>query len=539
MPKIKRGGFIMKKLIQLLILGTFFSVTLFAYPGEIIDSMDLKYKCSTGLTHDGSNLWLADRKADQIICISPKTGKELKSIESPAYWPMGLAWDGKYLWNTDEKTRQIYKIDPGSGTVLKRLSYPGGTPRDIAWDGEYLWIADDQQDKIYQLSSTDGTTIKTLSAPSSDIRGLTFDGQYLWCSDRIEDEIYMISPESGTVIIITEAPGPFTRGLAFSENNLWAVDYQKDKLYNLIRKDDDKFIQTDKRKARIRYTHQIKNFGPGRIKTADIHLAIPEDRDNQKISSIEYDKKPDAVVTDRWGQKTAHYQFKKIKPGATINCEMTTEAEIFALRYFIFPDEAGQLAKIPDRITDTYLENNEKYQIEHNFIKQKVEEVVGEEKNTYWIARKIFNYLIENLYYERVGGWNTAPTVLKRGNGSCSEYTFAFISMCRAAGLPARYVGSAVVRGDESCIDDVFHRWAEVYFPGYGWIPVDPSGGDKKRPREQTDSFGALSNRFLITTEGGGGSQTMQWTYNSNGFFTTEPKTKVYTEHIAEWEPLE
>ena len=54
------------------------------------------------------------------------------------------------------------------------------------------------------------------------------------------------------------------------------------------------------------------------------------------------------------------------------------------------------------------------------------------------------------MYYERSGGWNTAPIVLERGNGSCSEYTFVFISMCRAAGVPARYVGSVVERGESA-----------------------------------------------------------------------------------------
>ncbi|MCK4296906.1 MAG: transglutaminase domain-containing protein, partial [Candidatus Marinimicrobia bacterium] len=146
--------------------------------------------------------------------------------------------------------------------------------------------------------------------------------------------------------------------------------------------------------------------------------------------------------------------------------------------------------------------------------------------------------LIDHMYYEMVGGWNTAPTVLERGNGSCSEYAFVYISMCRAAGLPARYVGSVVVRGDDASMDDVFHRWAEVYLPGYGWIPVDPSGGDRELPRDQANYIGHIANRYLITTESGGGSETMGWTYNSNEFWTTEPQTKVYIETIAEWEPV-
>ena len=99
--------------------------------------------------------------------------------------------------------------------------------------------------------------------------------------------------------------------------------------------------------------------------------------------------------------------------------------------------------------------------------------IVGDEKNPYWIARKVYNYLTEHLEYEMVGGWDIPEVVLKRGSGSCSEYTFSFVALCRAAGLPARYQGSVVVRGDDASIDEAFHRWAQVYLPIYGWVPVD------------------------------------------------------------------
>jgi transglutaminase-like putative cysteine protease len=143
------------------------------------------------------------------------------------------------------------------------------------------------------------------------------------------------------------------------------------------------------------------------------------------------------------------------------------------------------------------------------------------------------------MHYEMVGGWNTAPTVLERGNGSCSEYTFVYISMCRSAGLPARYVGSVVERGDYASLDDVFHRWVEVYLPGVGWVPIDPSRGDKEGPRDQAIAIGHLDAQFLITTESGGNSETMGWTYNSNADWVTEPRTNVVEDHFAEWEPLE
>ncbi len=132
-----------------------------------------------------------------------------------------------------------------------------------------------------------------------------------------------------------------------------------------------------------------------------------------------------------------------------------------------------------------------------------------------------------------------APFVLQRGTGSCSEYTFSFIALCRAAGIPARYVGAIVVRGDDASIDDVFHRWPEVYLPPYGWIPIDPQGGDKDLARDRILNIGHLSNRFLITTQGGGDSEYLGWYYNTYETYQTDPQIEVSIETFGDWQPLD
>lgn len=530
----------MKMPVGILVLLLGLVSTVGAYPGEVLASFELPGTCPTGLTFDGEKLWVADRKSDRLYCISPEKGTVERELDAPGYWPMGLAWDGEYLWCADRDARAIYQLNPVNGEILRTLAAPVSSPRGLTWDGRYLWCSDERSDEIVQFSSGDGTTIRAFGAPAGDPRGLGFDGQYLWVSDRIKDEIYRVDPVSGDVIIITEAPGPFTRGLAVGNNQLWAVDYQTDRLYQLVLKDDEQYLRKNAREATILFTHQVHNYGPNDVTSLEVHLAIPHERDNQELhGEITYAPRYDEIITDRWGQKTACFRTRKLKNNKSFVIEAKTRATIYEVRYFIDPDRVGSLEQIPAEITAVYLEDNEKYQLDHPTIKAAMKKCVGGEDNPYWIARKIFSYLIENMYYERVGGWNTAPTVLERGNGSCSEYSFVYIALCRAAGLPARYVGSVVVRGDDASMDNVFHRWVEVYLPNYGWIPVDPSGGDNESPRDQADYFGHLSNRFLITTEGGGGSKTMEWTYNSNEFWTTEPQTKVEIEAIAEWEPVE
>jgi len=518
-----------------------------AWTGEVLKSFKTPGLFPTGIAYDGTNIWVADRKDKKIYCLNPASGEVLRSIPSPAYWPTGLTWDGKYLWAADVKGGLplsenyqgiIYKLDPATGNILHSVQSPSSTPRGLAWDGAYLWCADNGSDEIIQFNPDDGTTIKAFKAPSGDTRGLAFDGTYLWASDRIRDEIYMIDPEDGTVLLITEAPGAFTLGLCYDGQYLWASDTEQDKIFKLSVRDNDLYSRTNERHAEVTYTHEITNFGPGKVLTADIYLAIPQDRDNQIIEKISHSNKFNDVVSDASGQNCAHFHFEGIEAGGKREGDMITRAKIYEVRYFIFPDKVGPLEDIPAEVKQKYLGDNEKYQMNHPVIQDALKQCVGDEKNPYRIARNIYHHLIDNMYYEMVGGWNTAPTVLERGNGSCSEYTFVYISMCRAAGLPARYVGSVVVRGDDVCMDDVFHRWVEVYLPNYGWVPVDPSGGDHEWPRDQANYFGHLDNRFLITTENAGGSEYLGWTYNSDAHFTSEPKSFVVSDHYADWKPV-
>ena len=75
--------------------------------------------------------------------------------------------------------------------------------------------------------------------------------------------------------------------------------------------------------------------------------------------------------------------------------------------------------------------------------------------------------------------------------GYCDYYASAMVVLARAAGLPAR-VAIGYASGTylpEQAIYNVTeadaHAWAEVYFPGYGWIEFEPTAG--RPPIERTE----------------------------------------------------
>lgn len=514
----------------------------YAFVGEVIQSFKAPGSHATGLAFDGKALWVADRKSDILYQINTQNGNVIRTLPAPGYSPTGLAWDGTHLWTIDDKERFLYRINTETGVAERVIEAYTNNPKDICWDGKLLWVVDDKLDLVLSLDPEDGMMISNFPAPSANPDGLAFDGTYLWVTDRGSDMIYRVDQSSGMVIGTIHAPDQYSRGLAWDGQNLWNVDYQSDKIYKIRIDDKDYLTKFDPKKQMLENTVDFRNYGPGTVTSLDVYFAIPENRDNQELlEPVSFEPKPDKILTDQWGQKVAHYNIKNLMSGDFFRATMTVKANMWAIEYYIDPDKVGSIEEIPDDVRQSYLADGKKLQVIDPFIQELARKIVGDEKNPYWIARKIFNYLIDNLTYnlKPVGGWNTAPTVLKRGTASCSEYSFSFIALCRAVGLPARYVGTISLRGDDASLDEVYHRWCEIYLPNYGWIPFDANKGDKSRPADQATGIGNIACRYIITTTSGGGSEYMDWTYNFNFHWKSKDKCRIYTEQYGEWSPLE
>ena len=69
---------------------------------------------------------------------------------------------------------------------------------------------------------------------------------------------------------------------------------------------------------------------------------------------------------------------------------------------------------------------------------------------------------------------SSVAEVLAGGSGVCQDFAHVLISLCRHAGLPARYV-SGYLGG--VAVASASHAWAEAYVPPYGWLGVDATLG--------------------------------------------------------------
>jgi len=509
-----------------------------ALPGDVVSEMQAPGRTCTGLAFDGKLVWVADHVADTLFALDPVQRKVVAQLKSPGYRPAGLAFDGEQLWNVDVTQALVFRLRPSDGLITRTLPSPVSQPRALAWDGAALWLSDDKGKTIHQVDPSDGTTIREIPFPAKSVDGLAHDGRYLWVADRLADKLFALEPEHGEVIATLRAPGPHVTGLEAVGEGLMAVDYQADRIYTVRKDDREHVIRRQPRDAWVVFTHQVRNFGPDPLVGVDTYLALPRDLTSQTLLSEPYfNREPNARLTDRWGQPSAHFHGEFLTAGKADTVEMKVHLRAWDVSWVVYPEKVKSLKQIPRDIRRRYLVDAPKYDLKHPTITEAVAEVVGKERNPYWIARKLYRHVHQKMRYERVGGWDVAPKVLARGTGSCSEYSYVYIALCRAAGLPARYVGSLVVRKDDASYDDVYHRWVEVYLPPYGWVPVDPSRGDKATEAKRAEGFGHLTHDFLVTTHGGGGSEQLGWGYNAQASYTCKGRCRVEFESIAEWSP--
>lgn len=76
--------------------------------------------------------------------------------------------------------------------------------------------------------------------------------------------------------------------------------------------------------------------------------------------------------------------------------------------------------------------------------------------------------------------------------GYCDYYASAMAVLCRASGIPAR-IAQGYTPGEFESSTRTYrvrqldaHAWTEVYFPGYGWVPFEPTSAEPliARPQE-------------------------------------------------------
>jgi transglutaminase-like putative cysteine protease len=136
-------------------------------------------------------------------------------------------------------------------------------------------------------------------------------------------------------------------------------------------------------------------------------------------------------------------------------------------------------------------------------VKEVSEKIIGDETNPYLKAKKIFTWISKTKPWAGAREYSTIENIsdyiLREGHGDCGIKTLLFITLCRYNGIPAKWQSGWMLHPVEVNL----HDWGEVYFEGYGWVPVDQSFGLQNLEDEKGKYFylGGLDAYRLIAND--------------------------------------
>lgn len=231
-------------------------------------------------------------------------------------------------------------------------------------------------------------------------------------------------------------------------------------------------ITPERGRVHGRYWYFVDNLKPSADGTGDITLffSLPMNHLGQRVENITFSPPPSDIIEDQPNGNRILIWKKKAGDLA---------AASQAVFYYDFDLEFEGVALEIEPARVSWCDKNSaeyvRYTISEGWldisgeIAAKAKEIAGGERAPYFIAKKIFTWVVDNLQYEYPDFESRGATkTLKKLKGDCGEFCAVFVSLCRSQGIPARTVTCNWLKSGG-------HQWAEVFLPPYGWVPADPT----------------------------------------------------------------
>ncbi|WP_223805905.1 transglutaminase-like domain-containing protein [Ornithinibacillus gellani] len=235
---------------------------------------------------------------------------------------------------------------------------------------------------------------------------------------------------------------------------------------------------------------------PNTVETETLEAHV-EYVDNKRISKLLYPyglTTVSAADTTEYVLNEGAQSIQTMQDGKNVPLQKYTisyDYPSFDIRELRLADEQDDPEEIAERYT----------QLPRNLpprVKELAEELTADSKNRYEMTRVLegyfssaeggFVYQISNVPIPEGGDDYVDQFLFDSKAGYCDNFSSSMVVMLRTLGIPARWAkgftsGEVIESGDIGEFDlyEVTnanaHSWVEVYFPGSGWVPFEPTQG--------------------------------------------------------------
>jgi transglutaminase-like putative cysteine protease len=236
-----------------------------------------------------------------------------------------------------------------------------------------------------------------------------------------------------------------------------------------------------------------------------LYLWFPRPYEDAVLRNLHYYERPLQPVLEGFSGMDV-YQLDNLVTGENRPVSLDMVFQVFQNEMSLIPDQIKPFTGKDSSFYRIYTVSDYLVPVDNPEVEQILREVIGVVENPYDQAKRIYDYLTEAIYTVSYSNSNEPIQMLGKGRGNAKEMSLAFTALCRRAGIPTRPVAGYLVDRNNRFHP---HYWAEVFFTGVGWFPVDLALGDGVRypgiplnPRPAEYYFGNLDNSHIPPDQG-------------------------------------
>lgn len=218
----------------------------------------------------------------------------------------------------------------------------------------------------------------------------------------------------------------------------------------------------------LKSTVKVKDEAAKLGEIIKVHLPLPAQSQQSNIKIIKTVPESTYISPVDHPSRTAYFEVELLK-GQEFSVEYSYESHL----KYNDPDPSQVSKEQPSFDT----EELEPHIIFTPYIKELAKEIIGDEKNPLIRARKIYDYITQNVKYSYMREYSTMTNIPEYAalnlKGDCGVQALLFITLCRYVGIPAKWQSGLAV----TPYSIGPHDWAQFYVAPFGWLFADPSFG--------------------------------------------------------------